>query len=68
MMSTVVISGGVIERGDEPLQVPLNRAAFLLGVCRQTLYRIGRMPDDGADVRGEARPCAALPATGYYHA
>lgn len=24
----------------EPLQVPINRAAYLLGVCRRTLYRM----------------------------
>lgn len=50
--------GSVTERGDEPLQVPLNRAAFLLGVCRQTLYR---MRKDNEIVFGRMRGRTMVP-------
>jgi hypothetical protein len=43
---------------DEPLQVPLNRAAMLLGVCRQTLYR---MRDDNEIAFGRLRGRAMVP-------
>lgn len=43
---------------DEPLQVPLNRAAMMLGVCRQTLYR---MRKDNQIIFGRMRGRAMVP-------
>ena len=43
---------------NEPLQIPLSRAAMLLGVCRQTLYR---MRDDNEIVFGRLRGRAMVP-------
>jgi hypothetical protein len=43
---------------DEPLQVPISRAAMLLGVCRQTLYR---MRDDNEIAFGRLRGRAMVP-------
>lgn len=54
-MQTVQVSGGSV---DEPLQVPISRAAMLLGVCRQTLYR---MRDDHEISFGRLRGRAMVP-------
>jgi hypothetical protein len=43
---------------DEPLQVPIKRAAFMLGVCRETLYR---MRKDNEIVFGTFRGRAMVP-------
>lgn len=43
---------------EEPLQVPISRAAMLLGVCRQTLYR---MREDKEIVFGRLRGRAMVP-------
>lgn len=43
---------------DEPLQVPIKKAATLLGVCRQTLYR---MKADNEIIFGRMRGRAMVP-------